>query len=62
MAVTTLDPVTALIVVDLQNDFLHPGGAYARGGATSEAIARLPSRVRRLLIGGVLPASRRPCL
>jgi len=35
-----------LVVVDLQNDFLHPGGAYARGGATSPAIAALPSRVK----------------
>ena len=35
-----------LIIVDLQNDFLHPDGAYARGGATSAAIAALPSRIR----------------
>ncbi len=36
---------TALLVVDLQNDFLHPDGAYARGGQTSDAIAALPERV-----------------
>ena len=41
-----LDPTTtALLIVDLQNDFLHPQGAYARGGQTSEAIAALPARV-----------------
>lgn len=36
---------TALLIVDLQNDFLHPDGAYARGGQTSSAIAVLPERV-----------------
>lgn len=36
---------TALLIVDLQNDFLHPEGAYARGGQTSDAIAALPERV-----------------
>jgi nicotinamidase-related amidase len=36
---------TGLLIVDLQNDFLHPDGAYARGGLTSEAIAALPERV-----------------
>lgn len=41
------DPArTALVIVDLQNDFLHPEGAYARGGQTSEAIAALPGRLR----------------
>ena len=37
---------TALLIVDLQNDFLHPEGAYARGGQTSDAIAALPERVK----------------
>ena len=37
---------TALLIVDLQNDFLHPDGAYARGGQTSKDIAALPERVR----------------
>lgn len=36
---------TALLLVDLQNDFLHPQGAYARGGATSSDIAALPARL-----------------
>ena len=35
----------ALIIVDLQNDFLAPDGAYARGGAASEAASALPARV-----------------
>jgi ureidoacrylate peracid hydrolase len=40
------DPArTALLIVDLQNDFVHPDGAYARGGATSADIAALPARV-----------------
>lgn len=36
---------TGLLVVDLQNDFLHRDGAYARGGQSSTAIAALPGRV-----------------
>ena len=36
---------TALIVVDLQNDFLTPGGAYDRGGAVSPEARALPARV-----------------
>lgn len=40
---------TALLLVDLQNDFLHPDGAYARGGAGSAAIAALPARLRPLV-------------
>jgi len=36
---------TALIVVDLQNDFLTPGGAYDRGGAVSPEARALPPRV-----------------
>ncbi|HEY8580357.1 MAG TPA: isochorismatase family cysteine hydrolase [Beijerinckiaceae bacterium] len=50
MAHAPLDPRRlALIVVDLQNDFLHPAGAYARGGATSPAIAALPARVKPVM-------------
>jgi len=37
---------SALLIVDLQNDFLHPDGAYARGGAKSADIAALPARVK----------------
>jgi len=36
---------TALLLVDLQNDFLHPAGAYGRAGQTSDAIAALPARL-----------------
>lgn len=36
----------AFIIVDLQNDFLHPDGAYGRAGKSEPAIAALPSRVR----------------
>lgn len=35
----------ALIMVDLQNDFLALDGAYARGGAASEAARALPACV-----------------
>lgn len=43
-----LDPErTALVLIDLQNDFLHPEGAYAaRGNAKSPAIAALPGRLK----------------
>ncbi len=38
-------PKTALLVIDLQNDFLDPQGAYARGGDTNPAALLLPARV-----------------
>lgn len=42
-----LDPArTALVLVDLQNDFLHPEGAYGRAGQKSSAIAALPARLK----------------
>ncbi|MEO1495125.1 MAG: cysteine hydrolase [Pseudomonadota bacterium] len=41
-------PRTALVLVDLQNDFLHPDGAYGRAGQTSKAIAALPARLAPL--------------
>ena len=45
----TLNPsTTALLIIDLQNDFLAPDGAYARGGATSAAARALPERVAPL--------------
>ncbi|WP_341910672.1 isochorismatase family cysteine hydrolase [Polaromonas sp. YR568] len=51
----------ALIIVDLQNDFLAPEGAYARGGAASAAARELPGRVagvaRALKAGGGLVAA-----
>ena len=45
MAETDLSD-TALLIVDLQNDFLHADGAYARGGQTSASISALPARVK----------------
>ncbi|MDX5381898.1 MAG: cysteine hydrolase [Rhodobacterales bacterium] len=45
-ALTAIDPKrTALLTIDLQNDFLHPEGAYGRAGQGSDAIAALPARV-----------------
>lgn len=35
---------TALVIIDLQNDFLAPGGAYDRGGAVSPQARALPDR------------------
>jgi nicotinamidase-related amidase len=35
----------ALIIIDLQNDFLSRKGAYARGGAVSEPARQLPARL-----------------
>lgn len=40
---------TALLTIDLQNDFLHPEGAYGRAGQSSEAIAALPDRIAPLV-------------
>ncbi|MFC7556154.1 cysteine hydrolase [Pseudoroseomonas wenyumeiae] len=46
------DPIplteTALLIADLQNDFIHPDGAYARGGHGNAEIAALPARVKPL--------------
>lgn len=39
----------ALLLFDLQNDFIHPDGAYARGGATDPAITALPARLAPLV-------------
>jgi nicotinamidase-related amidase len=39
---------TALLIIDLQNDFLHPDGAYGRAGQTSKDIALLPQRIAPL--------------
>lgn len=36
---------TALVLADLQNDFLHPRGAYGRAGCTAPPLAALPARV-----------------
>lgn len=40
---------TAVLIVDLQNDFLHAKGAYGRSGKSSPDIAALPSKVAPLL-------------
>ena len=43
---TEIEPVrTALLTIDLQNDFLHPDGAYGRAGQGADAIAALPARI-----------------
>jgi nicotinamidase-related amidase len=56
------DPAsTALLLLDLQNDFIHPDGAYARAGVTAPAIAALPGRLAPVAAAarraGVLVAS-----
>ena len=64
MTSLALDPTkTALIIVDLQNDFLDSRGAYARGGATSAQALLLPDRVARVAQalkdkGGMVVASQ----
>jgi len=40
---------TALLLCDLQNDFLHPDGAYGRAGQSAPAIAALPARLKPLV-------------
>ncbi|MEO0820562.1 MAG: isochorismatase family cysteine hydrolase [Pseudomonadota bacterium] len=42
---------TALLIVDLQNDFVHPDGAYGRARQTSERITTLPSRLAPVAAG-----------
>jgi ureidoacrylate peracid hydrolase len=38
----------ALLLVDLQNDFIHDEGAYRRAGQGNAAIAALPARLKPL--------------
>ena len=40
---------TALLTIDLQNDFIHPKGAYGRAGQTADSISALPARVAPLV-------------
>ncbi|MEZ5650108.1 MAG: cysteine hydrolase [Burkholderiaceae bacterium] len=60
----SLNPArTALLIIDLQNDFLHAAGAYARGGQAEAAMAVLPGRLRPVAqalkhAGGLVAASR----
>ncbi len=54
---------TVLIIIDLQNDFLTSDGAYARGGAVSDAAKLLPPRVSAVAqalkaAGGMVVASQ----
>lgn len=39
---------TALLLCDLQNDFIHPEGAYGRAGYSAPAIAAIPARLKPL--------------
>jgi len=44
------DPArTALLTIDLQNDFLHPEGAYGKAGQSSAMISALPGRIAPLV-------------
>ena len=46
---TPIQPTdTALLIVDLQNDFVHPEGAYGRAGQGNSDIASLSARIRPL--------------
>jgi ureidoacrylate peracid hydrolase len=54
---------TALVIIDLQNDFLATTGAYARGGCASAEAQTLPVRVLPLAqgvkaAGGLVVASQ----
>ena len=39
----------ALVLGDLQNDFLHPNGAYGRAGLSNPVIAALPAKLAPLV-------------
>jgi len=54
---------TALLLIDLQNDFLAADGAYGRAGQTAESMTPLPARLAPLAqamkaAGGLVVASR----
>lgn len=54
---------TALVLVDLQNDFIHPDGAYARAGQGADDIAALPARLKPVMAalraaGGVVVSTQ----
>ncbi|RZI75236.1 MAG: cysteine hydrolase [Variovorax sp.] len=56
-------PKTALVIIDLQNDFLDAKGAYARGGDTNPPALLLPERVAAVAralkaAGGLVVASQ----
>ncbi len=53
---------TALVIIDLQNDFIAPDGAYARGGDKSAKAAALPEKIAKVAKalkakGGMVAAS-----
>lgn len=53
---------TALLLVDLQNDFIHADGAYGRAGQGNAAIAALPGKLKPLVelvrdAGGIVIAT-----
>lgn len=48
-AIQKIEPKrTALLTIDLQNDFLHPDGAYGRAGQGADSIKALPARIKPL--------------
>ncbi|WGT62735.1 cysteine hydrolase family protein [Variovorax paradoxus] len=54
---------TALVIIDLQNDFLDAKGAYSRGGDTNPPALLLPARVAAVAralkaVGGLVVASQ----
>jgi nicotinamidase-related amidase len=60
---TSIAAKTALVVIDLQNDFLDANGAYARGGDTNPPALLLPARVAEVAralkaAGGLVAASQ----
>jgi nicotinamidase-related amidase len=44
-----IESTSALVLGDLQNDFLHRNGAYGRAGQSAPAIAALPDRLAPLV-------------
>lgn len=59
---STAEPV-ALMIGDLQNDFLHVDGAYGRAGLHNKEIAALPERIKPLAdrirqIGGLVVSTQ----
>jgi nicotinamidase/pyrazinamidase len=52
-AMVTYDAATALLVVDVQNDFAHPDGSlYVRGG--DELVPRINDEIQRATAAGAL--------
>lgn len=53
---TDAAPASCLLLIDLQNDFCHPDGAFARGGFVLDDLDGLVARVNRL-VGAARAAS-----